>query len=152
MKAQRTAKHTQMSEGQLAMLWYSHIDPKRPTPAVQCLALPETDWDNHGYISTSEGCPPGWYYWTNPEALRIPTWVMPALEAAESKVRRVFDIAFLLFKSKGLEWQESFNRVAQAKRYRSFSLEILAPKDLVATIAELSKTVMENSHLFLTAQ
>ena len=35
---------------------------------------------------------------------------------------------------------------------KGFSLEILAPKDQVATIAELSKTVMEFFRLFLTGQ
>lgn len=92
--------HIQMSEAQLVMLWYSHINPKRPEPQSRTLpgtkSLPRT-LHVQDLVRKHEACPPGWYYQTIPDALTLPNWVVHALHVAETEVHSLFSAAIILF-------------------------------------------------------
>ncbi|KAL8756367.1 MAG: hypothetical protein Q9199_002979 [Rusavskia elegans] len=115
MKKERTLTHIQMSEAQLVMLWYSHIHPTRhvhPNASSGTKNL-----HIHEIARRSQACPRGWYYQSIPEVLTVPKWVLRALHVAETNVHNLFSTALLLFKSRGVEWQDTFNKVAKAERY-----------------------------------
>ncbi|KAI4254810.1 MAG: hypothetical protein L6R42_007036 [Xanthoria sp. 1 TBL-2021] len=121
MRKEWTMTHIQMSEAQLVMLWYSHINPKRSEPSMQSRTLPGTKvlprtLHVHDLIRKHQACPPGWYYQTIPDALTIPNWVVHALHVAETEVHLLFSTAKTL-KSEGSNWQKTFDRVAKAERY-----------------------------------
>ncbi|KAL8649690.1 MAG: hypothetical protein Q9226_005473 [Calogaya cf. arnoldii] len=120
MRRDRTETHVQMSEAHLVMLWYSHINPKRPGPSVHSvtpLGTRSQQENIHDIARKAKACPPGWYYQTIPEEFTLPNWVLHALHQAENGVHLMFNVALALCKSKGVEWQELYKKVSETQRY-----------------------------------
>ncbi|KAL8851540.1 MAG: hypothetical protein Q9221_003560 [Calogaya cf. arnoldii] len=110
-----------MSEAQLVMLWYSHVNPNRPKSLVQGPpkepGLVDEKPHPRELFQMSHACAPGFYCHTISELLTIPIWVLPALNTGKTNVHVLFDTAKQLFESSGPEWQETFAKVAKAELY-----------------------------------
>lgn len=110
-----------LSEAQIVMLWYTHIQPTRIYVPRESLrinkASTKAEMDTYERNRRQAARPPHWGSWPVPRRMpAIPLWVLPGLDRSWWDVSGVFDLARRL-RTGGPTWQEDLEAFAEAPFY-----------------------------------